>query len=213
MCNHDQYDELDELELYECDEMFYKNPEKFLDAHSEDPTLTMERVKEIQKNNFDKTRDEQLIWFRNEVIDADKDQHIKFVFIVAHHALFSQGPHKVPLIFNQHIQPILRESNKIIAWFCGHNHALEHYIWNRQKNSNDNIQHTQLHQFLSGSGGRDLHDMRDAPVESQVDDVKLGYLGKEYGFISVHLQTRGINVAYWNEFSKLVYSYAVEYPK
>ena len=136
MCYHDEYTDLDPLEMYECDEAWYNHPENY-------PS------KDILDENF-VPRDEQLKWFKNAVDDADRDDKIKFIAIIAHHALWSQGPHKIPEIFNKHVEPILKSSNKIIAWFCGHNHALEHYIWNRQLHAtSDDVQNLDvMHQFL-----------------------------------------------------------------
>lgn len=219
LCNHDQYNQLDELEKYECDEMFYKLPQTFIDRHYRDDniTISMEDTLKIQKYNFQITRDEQLKWFKQQVIDANNDDNIKFVLITGHHALFSQGPHKIPKLFNSHIQKILRLSNKILTWFCGHNHALEHYIWNRQKhnsyNTNDNHHLNELHQILSGSGGREIHKMNSQPVESILDDVKLGYLGKEFGFVSVHLLSQQLKIQFWNEFGEALYSNYIPYPQ
>eukprot|EP00484_Ammonia_sp_Unknown_P030264 CAMPEP_0197032280 /NCGR_PEP_ID=MMETSP1384-20130603/10995_1 /TAXON_ID=29189 /ORGANISM="Ammonia sp." /LENGTH=436 /DNA_ID=CAMNT_0042461917 /DNA_START=24 /DNA_END=1334 /DNA_ORIENTATION=+ len=213
LCNHEEYDKLDELESYECDEMYYKHPEKIIEKFGNE--ISMERALEIQAYNFRIGRKEQLHWLQEQVVDAERNEQIQFVLMVGHHALFSQGPHKIPKLFNQRLQPILRSSNKIVAYFCGHNHALEHYIWDRQKHANDGDgrSYDVMHQFLSGSGGREVHAMKDPPVESQLDDVKLGYLGKLYGFISVHVDEMRINVKYWDKLANEVYSYSVEYRK
>ena len=215
MCNHDEYEQLDELEKHECDEMSYKLPETFIENHKEDGiTVSMAETKEIQDYNFQIKRDEQLKWVRKHVIEADDSDNIKFILIVGHHALFSQGPHKIPKLFNKNVQNILRLSNKIVVYFCGHNHALEHYIWKRQIHSNnDGMVLTEMHQVLSGSGGREVHEMIEQPVESVLDDVKLGYLGKEFGFVSVHLLEQQLKIQYWNKFGKGLYSLYIPYPK
>merc|ERR550525_1367962 len=100
----------------------------------------------------------------------------------------------------------------------------------KAKWNNDQGQLTEMHQFLSGSGGREVHDMSDPPVETLVDDVKLGYLGKEFGFISVKVsgekggesegeggkgKTEMVEVIYWDEDNTLLHSVEIpfaEYP-
>merc|ERR1711902_201213 len=101
----------------------------------------------------------------------------------------------------------------IIGWFCGHNHALEHGIWDRAQNAEQQERNkglTVMHQFLSGSGGREVHPMSDPPVETVVDDVKMGYLGKEFGFVSVKVngEDKGekVQVHYWKEDNTLLHS-------
>eukprot|EP01083_Nonionella_stella_P017384 48642_1 len=210
MCNHKQYGKLGALEAYECDEMYYKRPEMMQEKHGTDKATT----KSIQKYNFEQTRVEQLDWFSAQVQSAHHNERIKFVLVVGHHALFSQGPHKIPKVFNEHVQPILRSSNKIIAWFCGHNHALEHYIWHREKHAkNKEMEHDVMHQFLSGSGGYEVHLMKSDAVEDKLDDVQLGFLGKTSGFVSVHLGNENMIVRYWNQYGKMLYFFDVDYPK
>lgn len=212
MCSHDQYDDLETLEKHECDEMWYKFPEKIPQQFGEE--VTLENAKAIHRFNFMQDRAAQISWFRHQIDDADSNVTIKFVFVVGHHALWSQGPHAVPKVFNEFMQPVLRSSNKIIAWFCGHNHALEHYVWNRGQDAEGiKTELTEMHQFLSGSGGREIHDMSDPPVESIVDDVKLGYLGKEFGFVSVKVGGDTVDVQYWSEKKQLLHSVQIPFPE
>ena len=208
MCNHEQYDQLVEVEKWDCDEMFYKKPEDLVNAHN----TTMEVAEGILAYNFKTKRSDQIVWMKRQIKSADDDDNIMFILIVGHHALFSQGPHKIPKIFNENIQPILRSSNKIIGWFCGHDHALEHYIWDKQKHAEDNGEYNNMHQFLSGAGGRDTHPMASPAVESQVDDVKLGYLGKTFGFATVHVHN-AMTVRFWNQWGKKIYQYTLDFPK
>ena len=212
MCCHEQYGQLDILEKHECDEMWYKIPQLIPQRFGED--ITLENAKAIHRFNFMKDRSAQLSWFKHQIDDAESNVTIRFIIVVGHHALWSQGPHAVPPVFNEVMQPVLRSSNKIIGWFCGHNHALEHYVWNRAQNAEGgNVKLSPMHQFLSGSGGREVHDMSDPPVESVVDDVKLGYLGKEFGFVSVKVRGEIIEVQYWSENEEMLHSVEIAFPE
>ncbi len=90
---------------------------------------------------------------------------------------------------------------------------MEHYIWDRQKHGIHGKQHNKMHQFLSGSGGREVHEMSDPPVETKLDDVKLGYLGKTFGFTSVDINNKEMKVVYWDQFGRVLYEFIVNYPK
>ena len=207
MCNHNEIDKLDRLESDECNETWFTMPKLF------------------EKNNiniFDNfvSRNKQLEWLIDIILKSNENDNIEYIMIVGHHPLWSQGPHGIPQTFNSYMLPILQLSNKIVTFLCGHNHGLEHYIWYRNKikfafdhddvnfiESNTNYENLEnMHVIMSGAGGATLHDMSSEIVESQLDFVKLGYIGiKTYGFVSVHVTMSWIKVIYWDTDNNILY--------
>merc|ERR1719242_1560187 len=52
MCNHDQHDGFIQVERWDCDEMFYKNPKNLTKAHG----VSMQVAESIIEYNFKSTR-------------------------------------------------------------------------------------------------------------------------------------------------------------
>ncbi|ETO22526.1 hypothetical protein RFI_14671 [Reticulomyxa filosa] len=200
LCSHNEWDKLTPLERYECREMWYGLPDK----HVENPSHL--------KDNYP-PRDTQL--------ESDKDDTIAWVLVVGHHPLFSRGPHGTPNMLNKYLRPLFQMSAKVVAYFAGHNHGLEHYIWDRynnwdhaEKKINDVPSHPKkslFHTFLSGASGvASLHDMKGEPPEQKDSSLQLGYLGKQvYGFMSVSASPQSILVQTWDEFANEVHSVVI----
>ena len=80
----------------------------------------------------------QIKWIKNKINEVNNNNNIDYIFIIGHHCLWSKGPHGCPKIFGFNMKQLFKLSDKISGYFCGHNHALEHYIWKYDKNKEFN---------------------------------------------------------------------------
>ncbi len=117
--------------------------------------------------------DSQLSW-----LDAELAQsRARWKIVVGHHPVFSGGSHGPtwPLVDN--LKPIL-ERHGVQAYLCGHNHNLEHIVWN-------NVSY-----LVSGAGSK------PEPVVKQVAGTK--FAGAVSGFMAVELDPEEMSVAFYD---------------
>ena len=198
ICKTDDFDSkiLSDFELYECSEAWYKIDDEY--------KQTKGIYREIYDNENFVDSDTQLKWLHDIIMDSHNDNQISMILITGHHPLWSEGPHKIPQIFNEKMKPILNLSPKLNGWLAGHNHILEHSIWKR-----DNMH--DFHTFLSGSGSC-IHDVESSDaeithVESQLNDVKIKLSKSKYGFVSITVMNENcLHVLYWDEYGNNIYT-------
>jgi predicted MPP superfamily phosphohydrolase len=91
-------------------------------------------------------RQQQLVWLRSELA---KPLTTPFRIVIAHHPVYSNGPHGDHKILIADWEPLLREY-KVHLYLAGHDHDLQHLEFAGHPTSF----------FLSGGGGADLYDER-----------------------------------------------------
>jgi hypothetical protein len=108
----------------------------------------------------------QLDWFKAELA---KPNPLPFLVVIAHHPIFSNGPHGDHKVLIAEWEPLLREHN-VHLYLAGHDHDLQHLEFEGHPTS-----------FVSsGAGGADLYDLKIP------EDKRGPYAKKVYGF--THLE-------------------------
>lgn len=99
--------------------------------------------------NFTLTPDQQatqLTWLKAEL---EKPLTTPFLIVMAHHPVYSNGPHGDHKVLIRDWDPLLRKHN-VHLYLAGHDHDLQHLEFDGHPTSF----------FLSGGGGADLYDFR-----------------------------------------------------
>jgi tartrate-resistant acid phosphatase type 5 len=96
-------------------------------------------------------RQQQLEWFKDELA---KPLTTPFRIVIAHHPVFSNGPHGDHKVLIADWEPLLRE-HKVHLYLAGHDHDLQHLEFDGHPTSF----------FLSGGGGADLYDERNEVIQ------------------------------------------------
>ena len=202
MCNHDDYRKLDNHEKNQCNEMWFGPRYK----------------SKGNQNNFVQ-RDVIIDFIKNKIeeVENNSDININGIILVGHHCLYSQGPHGCPNSFrNVMLQSVFSLSNKIVGYFCGHNHAFEHYTFeadNMASNgggSIDSKEKNKIAQFVVGSG-HSLHENeyksknKKCVPQNIFDNVKCDVVKVEVGFASVDISSNDVVVTFWNENKEQIY--------
>lgn len=93
----------------------------------------------------------QLAWLEAEL---QKPRTTPFTVVIAHHPVFSDGPHGDHAMLIRDWDPLFRKYG-VHAYFAGHDHDLQHLEFEG---------HPTTH-FLSGGGGADLYDLKIQPSD------------------------------------------------
>lgn len=105
---------------------------------------------------------DQLTWLRGEL---KRTRTTPFLVVMAHHPVYSDGPHGDHKVLIHDWDPLFRRHN-LHLYLAGHDHDLQHLEFDGHPTSF----------FLSGGGGADLYDLR-------IDPKERGPFGqKVYGF-------------------------------
>jgi hypothetical protein len=119
-------------------------------THGRDFTLTQQQ------------QAEQLAWLE---IELKRPRTTPFLVVIAHHPVYSNGPHGDHQTLIRDWDPLFRKHN-VHLYMAGHDHDLQHLEFEGHPTSF----------FLSGGGGADLYNLK-------VDPSKRGpYSQKVYGF-------------------------------
>lgn len=143
------------------------------------------------KENFALTqeqREEQLRWFEQEL---NKPRTTPFLAVLAHHPIYSNGPHgdQQPLI--QDWDPLLRK-HKVDLYCAGHDHDLQVLQFE---------DHPTIH-FLSGGGGASLYTLR-------VEDHQRGpYAQEAHGFSHLAVNGDELQVRHLDASGRFLYGVA-----
>ena len=105
-----------------------------------------------EKNDYNFTlkpeqQAEQLAWLQAEL---EKPLTTPFLIVMAHHPIFSNGPHGDQKVLARDWDPLLRKHN-VHVYLAGHDHDLQHLEFEGHPTSF----------FLSGGGGADLYTLRE----------------------------------------------------
>jgi tartrate-resistant acid phosphatase type 5 len=105
-----------------------------------------------EKNDYNFTltperQAEQLVWLQTEL---EKPLTTPFLVVMAHHPIFSNGPHGDHKVLARDWDPLLRKHN-VHLYLAGHDHDLQHLEFEGHPTSF----------FLSGGGGADLYTLRE----------------------------------------------------
>jgi hypothetical protein len=105
---------------------------------------------------------EQLAWLETEL---KRPRTTPFMAVIAHHPVFSDGPHGDHPVLIRDWDPLFRKYH-VHLYMAGHDHDLQHLEFEGHPTSH----------FLSGSGGADLYSLKIEPSQ------RGPYAQKVYGF-------------------------------
>lgn len=136
----------------------------------------------------DAERAQQLQWFEAEL---KKPRTTKFLTVIAHHPVYSDGPHGDHATLIRDWDPLLREHN-VQLYLAGHDHDLQHL----------EFEHHPTSFFLSGAGGADLYDLKVLP------EVRGPFAEKIFGFSHLELTPEQMVLRHVNAEGEVVHAFA-----
>ena len=131
---------------------------------------------------------EQLTWFTAEL---EKPGKAPFLVVIAHHPIFSNGPHGDHKILIQDWEPLLRK-HRAHLYLAGHDHDLQHLEFEGHPTS-----------FVSsGAGGADLYDLKIA-------EAKRGpYAHKIHGFTHLEATPDKLTLRHIDAYGRIIHSFS-----
>jgi len=117
---------------------------------------------------------EQLAWLETEL---RRPRTTPFLVVMAHHPVYSDGPHGDHPVLVRDWDPLLRKYH-VDLYLAGHDHDLQHLEFEGHPTTF----------FLSGGGGADLYDLEISPSE------RGPYAQKVYGFSHLSVTERKITL-------------------
>lgn len=132
-------------------------------------------------------RIEQLAWLQNELA---RPRTTPFLAVIAHHPVYSDGPHGDHPILIRDWDPLFRKHN-VALYLAGHDHDLQHLEFEGHPTSF----------FLSGGGGADLYDLK-------IDPSKRGpYAQKIYGFSHLSATPQSLTLRHLDSNGRLLHAF------
>jgi len=176
LCHIPNRGDLTPLERNECKECWFEGREEFFVKQSV-----------------------QLDWLKEKLEGFSNDENVAGIFITGHHPLFSTGPHGDPPVLRKALLPIFDKHDKILTYFCGHNHGLEHYEIKRKSGKI-------VHQIMSGSGA---HTHKTFTKRDAIEDRGLTITQKlskgSNGFVSTKLTTSLLEISFHEDKGEIVH--------
>jgi hypothetical protein len=130
---------------------------------------------------------EQLAWLKAEL---EKPLTTPFLVVMAHHPIFSNGPHGDHKVLIRDWDPLLRKHN-VHLYLAGHDHDLQHLEFEGHPTSF----------FLSGGGGADLYNLRK-------EEAGRGpYAQKVHGFSHLEVSPNLLTMTHLNVDGSVLHSF------
>jgi hypothetical protein len=130
---------------------------------------------------------EQLAWFEAEL---NRPRTTPFLSVIAHHPVFSDGPHGDHPVLIRDWDPLFRKYH-VDLFMAGHDHDLQHLEF---------VGHPTSH-FLSGGGGADLYSLK-------VDPSQRGpYAQKVYGFSHISVTAQQMTLRHLDQNGRTVHAF------
>jgi len=128
---------------------------------------------------------EQLVWFEREL---KKPRTTPFLAVLAHHPVYSNGPHGDHPVLVREWDPLFRKY-KVDLYMAGHDHDLQHLEFEG---------HPTTH-FLSGGGGADLYVLK-------VDGLDRGpYAQEVHGFSHLSVTRSALELRHLDADGRFLY--------
>jgi tartrate-resistant acid phosphatase type 5 len=130
---------------------------------------------------------EQLAWLEGEL---KRPRTTPFVAVIAHHPVYSDGPHGDHPVLIRDWDPLFRKYH-VDLFTAGHDHDLQHLEFAGHPTSH----------FLSGGGGADLYSLK-------VDPSQRGpYAQKVYGFSHISVTAQQMTLRHLDESGRPVHAF------
>lgn len=132
-------------------------------------------------------RQAQLLWLKAELA---KPLTTPFLIVIAHHPIYSNGPHGDHKVLIADWEPLLRE-HKVHLYLAGHDHDLQHLEFEGHPTSF----------FLSGGGGAGLYDERNGVAE------RGPFFQKVHGFSHLEATNQLLTLRHLDTEGKVVHAF------
>jgi tartrate-resistant acid phosphatase type 5 len=130
---------------------------------------------------------EQLAWLEGEL---KRPRTTPFVAVIAHHPVFSDGPHGDHPVLIRDWDPLFRKY-RVDVFMAGHDHDLQHLEFEGHPTSH----------FLSGSGGADLYSLKVEPSQ------RGPYAQKVYGFSHISVAARQMTLRHLDQNGRTLHAF------
>lgn len=132
-------------------------------------------------------KDQQLTWLEQEL---KSPRSTPYLAVLAHHPVYSNGPHGDHPTLIQDWDPLLRKNN-VTLYLAGHDHDMQHLEFEGHPTSF----------FLSGGGGADLYDLK-------IDPDKRGPYGQKlYGFSRLSVTPKELTLRHFDTSGNLLHAF------
>lgn len=132
-------------------------------------------------------RVEQLAWLERELA---KPRTTPYLAVIAHHPVYSNGPHGDHATLIRDWDPLLRKHG-VTLYMAGHDHDLQHLEFEGHPTTF----------FLSGGGGADLYDLK-------IDEAHRGpYAAKIYGFSHLSVTPERLTLRHLDSDGRLLHAF------
>jgi len=130
---------------------------------------------------------EQVAWLEAEL---SKPRTTPFLIVMAHHPIFSNGPHGDHKTLIADWEPLLRKHN-VHMYLAGHDHDMQHLEFDGHPTSF----------VLSGGGGADLYTLK-------IDEAQRGpYASKVYGFSQLEVTPEKLTLRHMDETGRQIHAF------
>jgi tartrate-resistant acid phosphatase type 5 len=130
---------------------------------------------------------EQLAWLEAEL---KRPRTTPFLAVIAHHPVFSDGPHGDHPVLIRDWDPLFRKYH-VDLYMAGHDHDLQHLEFEGHPTSH----------FLSGSGGADLYSLKIEPPQ------RGPYAQKVYGFSHISVTARQMTLRHLDQNGRTLHAF------
>lgn len=166
-----------------------KNPLiTFLALDSNMPSPDGDESKGVNFTLTPQQQAEQLAWLESEL---KRPRTTPFLAVMAHHPVYSDGPHGDHPVLIRDWDPLLRKY-KVDLYLAGHDHDMQHLEFEGHPTSF----------FLSGGGGADLHTLK-------IDPAKRGPYGQRiYGFSHLSVTSHQITLRHLDSDRRILHAFS-----
>jgi hypothetical protein len=130
---------------------------------------------------------EQLVWLEAEL---QRPRTTPFLSVIAHHPVYSDGPHGDHPVLIRDWDPLFRQHN-VDLYLAGHDHDLQHLEFEGHPTSF----------FLSGGGGADLYNLKIEPSQ------RGPYAAKVYGFSHLSVTSRQMTLRHVDSDGRILHAF------
>lgn len=131
---------------------------------------------------------EQLRWLKAEL---EKPRKTPYLIVIAHHPVYSNGPHGDHKVLIADWDPLLRE-HKAHLYLAGHDHDMQHLEFEDHPTSF----------VLSGGGGADLYTLK-------IEETQRGpYAAKAYGFSHLQIAADKLTLFHMDQTGRVIHGFS-----
>ncbi|HEY2040248.1 MAG TPA: metallophosphoesterase, partial [Edaphobacter sp.] len=130
---------------------------------------------------------EQLQWLKAEL---EKPRSTPYLIVMAHHPIYSNGPHGDHKVLIADWEPLLRK-HKAHLYLAGHDHDMQHLEFEGHPTSF----------VLSGGGGADLYTLK-------IEEAQRGpYATKAYGFSHLQIAQDKLTLLHMDQTGRMIHGF------